>query len=93
LWTNGKRRVMENQLKLLMSEEELHSWKSLAIHLKKLTDQTLIPSKDTFSAEVRRNINYVRRLDGLIIELGKVISEINKLMGVVNESQNSGKAS
>ena len=72
---------MDNNLKLLMSESDLHNLQKTFIELKKYLTEILIPLKDTFANEARRAINYTRRVDVAIKEGEKVISQISLNLG------------
>lgn len=72
---------MENQLKLLMTENDLHNLKRVSIDLQTYLNTILKPLKDTFANEARRAINYNRKIDLAIRDGEKIISEVKVLIG------------
>ncbi len=67
---------MENQLKLLMTPDDLHNLQKTAINLRKYIDNVLEPLKNTFANEGKRAINYNRRVEVAIREGEKIILQI-----------------
>ena len=72
---------MDNNLKLLMTEGDLHNLKTASINLQKYITEVLAPLKDTFANEARRAINYNRRIDTAIHEGEKIIAQIKAIIG------------
>ena len=72
---------MENQLKLLLTETDLHNLKKLSIELESYINTTLKPLKDTFANEARRAINYNRKIETTIRESERIIVAIRAVLG------------
>lgn len=72
---------MENQLKLLLTESDLHNLKKIATELETYQNTILKPLKDTFANEARRAINYNRKIETAIREGDKILSQIKNILG------------
>ena len=72
---------MTNQLKLLLTEQDLHNLKNLSTELEIYQNIVLKPLKDTFANEARRAINYNRKIEMAIREGEKIIVAIKNLIG------------
>lgn len=72
---------MENQLKLLMSETDLHNLKNISITLEKYLKDVLEPLKNTLANEARRAINYNRKIETAIREGEKIVVAIKVMLG------------
>ena len=72
---------MENQLKLLLSEEDLHNLKKVSIELQSYQTNILKPLRDTLANEARRAINYNRKVETTIKEGERILVMIQYLLG------------
>ena len=72
---------MENQLKLLLTEQDLHNLKKISIELEIYQNTVLKPLKDTFANEARRAINYNHKIETAIREGDKILAEIKIILG------------
>lgn len=72
---------MDNSLKLLMSEDDLHKLKKLSIELESYINTVLKPLKDTLANEARRAINLNRSLEVAIREGDKLIGQVKVVIG------------
>ena len=65
-----------NDLKRLITPEELQNLKNASLALDKYSKDILIPFKDTVSAEIRRYINIHRKIEIAIKETEKLMVSI-----------------
>ena len=72
---------MTNQLKLLLTETDLHNLKKLSTELETYQNTILKPLKDTFANEARRAINYNHKIETAIREGDKIIQTIKDMLG------------
>lgn len=82
---------MDNNLKLLMNEQDLHNLKNTSIALKKYLKDILEPLKNTLANEARRAINYNRKVETTIREGERVIAQIRLVLGEKEPSQPVGQ--
>ena len=71
---------MDNALKLLMSEADLHDLKKLSIELESYQNTILLPLKDTSANEIRRAMNYYRKVEVACRETEKIIASIKAVL-------------
>jgi hypothetical protein len=72
---------MTNDLKRLLTDEELHNLKKLSIDLKTYQNTILKPLKDSLAGEARRAINHTRKIELALREGEKIQSQINDVLG------------
>jgi uncharacterized protein Yka (UPF0111/DUF47 family) len=70
---------MDNSLKLLMTEEDLHNLKKIAIEIENY-NKLLSTLRDSFANEARRAINYNHKVDTAIREGDKIVSAIKNML-------------
>lgn len=72
---------MDNQLKLLLTKEDLHNLQRLSIDIDTYQNTILKPLKDTFANEARRAINHNRKIETAIREGDKLLDKIRSVLG------------
>lgn len=72
---------MTNQLKLLLTAQDLHNLKEISLKLKDYVENHLIPLKNTLAGEARRAIVATKHLNTTIGEGEKIIVQIQAILG------------
>lgn len=71
---------MENNLKLLMTEEDLNNLKKVYAELKDYNNIILKPLRDTFANEARRAINYNRKIEVAMRKCDDILNKIQLII-------------
>ena len=70
-----------NDLKRLLSDEDLHNLKNTSIALEKYALEILTPFKDSVSGEIRRYINIHRKIEVALKETEKLLLAVKLCLG------------